>query len=255
MSWTPAELMVTAAARELNDGDSVFVGVGIPMLASNLAKSTHAPNIQLIYESGIIGSPVSRGRIPTTVGAPKLVSGSIGIIPMFEGFSTYLQGGNIDIGFLSGAQIDRFGNINSTVIGGYENPDVRLPGSGGACEIAVNADRTVAILPHERRRFPQQVDFITSPGYIDEKVSREELGMTGGPEVVVTDKAILRFADSGEMYVDEIHPGVAHEEVNDATGWDIQFAKDITETSEPSDNELQLLREELDPTGVYIGDP
>lgn len=153
MNWTPTELMVTAAARELDDGESVFVGVGIPMPASDLAKSTHSPNIQLINESGIIGSPVFRGPIPTTVGDPKLVSGSVGLIPMFEGFITYLHGGNIDLGFLSGAQIDRFGNINSTVIGDYENPDVRLPRSDGACEIAVDANRTVAILPHERQCF------------------------------------------------------------------------------------------------------
>lgn len=255
MNHTSTEIMVTAAAKELVDGETAFVGVGIPMLACNLAKSTHAPDLQLVYESGIVGAPVSRGRIPTTVGDPKLVSDSLGVIPMFEGFGTYLQGGNVDVGFLSGAQIDRFGNINSTVIGDYDEPDVRLPGSGGACEIAINAKRTVVIMPHERRRFPERVDFITSPGYLDGRERRRDLGMSGGPEVVVTDKAVLRFDESGEVYVDEIHPGVTRGDVLDATAWDIEFADEIPETTEPTDVELETLRQELDPTGVYIGDP
>lgn len=252
MTYTTTEIMVTTAAKELDDGQTVFVGIGTPMLACNLAKSTHAPDLQLVYESGIIGAPVSRGGVPTSIADPKLVSNSVGLIPMFEGFSTYLQGGRIDVGFLGGAQIDRYGNINSTVIGEYHDPDVRLPGSGGACEIASNARRTIIITPHERRRFPPEVDFITSPGYVEGRAGRAELGLRGGPSTVITDKAVLRFDDAGELFVAQLHPGVTREAVQEATGWDISFADEVGETAAPTEAEVRLLRDVLDPEETYL---
>lgn len=256
-NYTTTDIMVTTAAQELVDGETVFVGIGMPMLASNLAKHLHYPDLQLVYESGVIGAPVTTGgRMPTSIADPRLASGAVGVLPMFENFSTILQGGRIDVGFLGGAQIDRYGNINSTVIGEYEDPTVRLPGSGGACEIASNAKRVIIITPHESRRFPERVDFITSPGHLGDGEHRSDHGLQGGgPAAVITDKAVMRFDDAGEMYVEMIHPRSSREAVQEATGWDIAFADSIGETPSPSDQELRVLREELDPDEVYIDIP
>jgi glutaconate CoA-transferase, subunit B len=248
--YTSTELMVTTAARELRDDESVLVGVGVPNLACNLAKRTHAPNLRMVYESGTIDSDPS--SLPLSIGDPVLATGAVGVVPMFEGFSKYLQGGRIDVGFLGGAQIDRYGNINSTVIGDYEEPTVRLPGSGGACEIASNAHRTLVITPHQKRRFPEEVDFVTSPGYVDGREGREERGLRGGPEAIITDLAVMRFDENGELYVETLHPGVSRDEVQDATGWSLAFADDVGTTPTPDPEELRLLREELDPNGVYL---
>jgi len=251
VDYTKTEAMVVAAARELRDGDSVLVGVGIPNLACNLAKRTHAPELEMVYESGTIDSNPS--KLPLSIGDPVLASGALRVVPMFEGFTTYLQAGRIDVGFLGGAQIDRWGNINSTVIGDYDDPKVRLPGSGGACEIASNAGRTIIITPHEERRLPAEVDFVTSPGYVGGREGREERGLRGGPAAIITDKAVLRFDENGEAYVDTLHPGVTEAEVRDATGWDVAFADEATETTPPTADEIALIREELDPNGVYTG--
>lgn len=249
--YTSTEAMVVAAARELRDGDSVLVGVGVPNLACNLAKRTHAPDLEMVYESGTIDSdPAS---LPLSIGDPVLASGAVRVVPMFEGFTTYLQAGRIDVGFLGGAQIDRWGNINSTVIGDYDDPTVRLPGSGGACEIASNAHRTIIITPHERRRLPAEVDFVTSPGYVDGREGRAELGLRGGPSAIITDKAVMRFDEDGEAYVDTLHPGVTEREVREATGWDVHVAGDGETTEPPSADEVALIRESLDPDGVYTG--
>ena len=250
LEYTATELMVTTAARELRDDESVLVGVGVPNLACNLAKRTHAPDLRMIYESGTIDSDPS--SLPLSIGDPVLATGAVGVVPMFEGFSKYLQAGRIDVGFLGGAQIDRRGNINSTVIGDYEDPTVRLPGSGGACEIASNAHRTLVITPHQKRRFPEEVDFVTSPGYVGGREGREELGLRGGPEAIITDLAVMRFDEAGELYVDTLHPDVSREDVQEATGWDLAFADDVGTTSIPTAEELRLLREELDPEGVYL---
>ena len=250
MEYTKSELMVTAAAEQLDDDDSVLVGIGIPNLACNLAKRGHAPDLEMIYESGTIGSNPS--SLPLSIGDPVLASGAVAVESMLNGFSYYLQGGRIDVGFLGGAQVDKYGNINSTVIGDYEDPDVRLPGSGGACEIATNAHRTIIITPHEERRLPEEVDFVTSPGYLDGETDREGLGMRGGPETVITDKALMGFADDGEMIVESLHPSASEADVREATGWDIRFADDLEETRTPTDEELRLIREELDPDGVYL---
>lgn len=256
MSYTSTELMVTAAAKELHDGETAFVGIGVPMLTCNLAKSTHAPNLELVYESGVVGAPISTGGVPTSIADPKLASDSTGIYPMYEGFSRVLQGGRIDVGFLGGAQVDRWGNINSTVIGEYDDPEVRFPGSGGACEIACNAGRFMIITPHERRRFPETVDFVTSPGHVDGQGGRERHGLQGGgPSTVITDKAVMRFDDAGEMYVEKLHPGVTRAEVQEATGWELPFADDVGKTAEPTPEEVHLIRDVLDPDRIYIDVP
>jgi glutaconate CoA-transferase subunit B len=246
---TPRELMVAAAARELDDGERVLVGIGVPNLACVLAKRTGAPDLRMVYESGTVGSdPASP---PLSIGDPALVSGAVGVRPMLDGFNYDLQAGRIDVGFLGGAQVDKHGNINSTVIGDYEDPVVRLPGSGGACEIACNAGRTIVIAPHTERRFPESVDFVTSPGYVGGREGRRELGLDGGPAAVITDKAVCRFDDAGDLYVDSLHPGVDRAAVRAATGWDVAFADDLGTTDPPTDRELRLLREELDPDGLY----
>lgn len=249
MEYTDTELMVTAAADHLEDGDSVLVGIGVPNLACNLAKRTHAPDLRMVYESGTIDSNPS--SLPLSIGDPVLVSGAISVESLHGGFNYYLQAGRLDVGFLGGAQVDRHGNINSTVIGDYDDPDVRLPGSGGACEIASNVERTLIMTPHERERFPDAVDFVTSPGYLDGEGERERLGLCGGPEAVITDKAVLGFVD-GEMVVESLHPGVDRETVQEATGWELRFAEDVSETSVPEADTLRLIREELDPDGVYL---
>lgn len=251
MEYTNTELMITRAAQELQNDDTVLVGVGVPNLACNLAKRTGAPDLEMIYESGTIDSNPS--KLPLSIGDPVLATNAGSIVPMTHVFSNYLQAGRIDIGFLGGAQIDRWGNINSTVINDYEDPKVRLPGSGGACEIASNTHRTIIIAPHQERRFPEEVDFVTSPGYVGGREGRQELGLRGGPETVITDKAVMHFDDTGEMYVDTLHPGTAPESVQQSTGWDLQFVDDVGETPPPMDEELRLIREDLDPNGVYTG--
>src|SRR2546430_1628552 len=158
-------MMAAVAARELRDGEVVFVGIGLPNLACNLARRRHAPNLVLIYESGAVGATPE--RLPISIGDPALVTNSLSVCSMFEVFNYYLQGGLIDVGFLQGAQIDRFGNLNTTVVGNYQQPEVRLPGSGGACEIAILAKKVFIIAPQSRRTFPAKLDFLTSPGFLD----------------------------------------------------------------------------------------
>lgn len=249
MEHTNTELMVTAAADRLQDGDTVLVGIGVPNLACNLAKRTHAPELTMVYESGVVDADPD--SLPLSIGDPALVSSAMNLESLHGGFNYYLQAGRLDVGFLGGAQIDRHGNINSTVIGDYDDPDVRLPGSGGACEIASNVDRTLVVTPHDRRRFPEKVDFVTSPGYLDGAGEREELGLRGGPAAIITDMAVLGFTDS-EMVVESLHSGVDREDVQAATGWDLRFADDLTTTAAPTDDTLELIREDLDPDGVYL---
>jgi glutaconate CoA-transferase subunit B len=250
LKYTPAELMVTQAARQLRDGEVVFVGIGLPNLACNLAHRLHAPNLVLIYESGAVGAEPD--RLPISIGDPALVTNSLSVCSMFDIFNYYLQGGLIDVGFLQGAQIDRFGNLNTTVIGDYHQPSVRLPGSGGACEIAILAKRVLVIVPQTERSFPRVVDFITSPGFIDGPQTRSKLGIPGqGPTIVITDLACYEFQE-GEMTLSSLHPGSTIEQVQQRIGWDIKLAREIKTTDPPGLDELRLIREELDPAHLYI---
>ncbi|MFH1446584.1 MAG: CoA-transferase [Chloroflexota bacterium] len=251
LNYNAAELMIVNAARLLRDGDQVFVGVGIPNLACNLARRTHAPNLQLIYEAGVIGAQPA--RLPLSIGDPTLVSGATSVCSMYDVFTLYLQRGNVDVGFLGGAQIDQFGNINATVIGDYENPKVRLPGSGGSMEIAAWANRCYIITPHQKRRFPARVDFRTSMGFLGGGGERAKTGVRGGgPEAVVTDLGILKPDENGEMTLAALHPGCSIEQVQDNTGWRLKVSADLVTTELPKLEELRILREVLDPQRIYI---
>src|SRR3972149_2587202 len=182
-NYSSSEMMVVAASRLLRGGDVVFVGIGLPNLACNLARRTHAPNLNLVYEAGVVGAQPA--RLPLSIGDPTLVSGAAAVCSMYEVFAFYLQGGKVDVGFLGGAQIDRFGNVNATVIGEYAHPKVRLPGSGGSAEIAAWASRCYLITPHQKRRFPARCDFVTSAGFLDGGTARKRSGVRGaGPQAV-----------------------------------------------------------------------
>jgi glutaconate CoA-transferase subunit B len=245
-------MMTVVAARELRDGEVVFVGIGLPNLACNLARATHAPNLVLIYESGAVGAVPE--RLPVSIGDPALVTGSLMVCSMAEVFQSLLQNGRIEVGFLGGAQIDRYGNINTTVVGEYEHPAVRLPGSGGAAEIAIHAGRTLVVSRLSRRGFPEKVDFVTSPGHYAKGHSRRELGMPGaGPTRVVTDKAILESDPvSGELLLAALYPGVETSEVMDGIGWQLRHKSRLGQVDPPTDRELYLLREVLDPRRLYL---
>src|SRR5512143_1248441 len=212
MEYTSAELMTVNAARLLRDGDTVFVGVGLPNLACNLARRTHAPNLVMIYEAGVIGARPA--RLPLSIGDPTLVSGACSVCSMYDIFSLYLQRGNVDVGFLGGAQIDKYGNINATVIGSdYTHPKTRLPGSGGSQEIAAWANRCYLMTPHQKRRFPEHVDFMTSAGFLNSRKAREATGVRGGGMLaVVTDIGIMEPDEEGELILTGLHPGRSVEE-------------------------------------------
>jgi glutaconate CoA-transferase subunit B len=252
LTYSPSELMIVNAARLLQDGDVVFVGVGQPNLACNLAKRTHAPNLVMIYEAGVIGAEPA--RLPLSIGDPTLVSGALSVVSMYDIFANYLQRGNVDVGFLGGAQIDRFGNINATIIGSdYAHPKVRLPGSGGAQEIAAWANRCYIMTPHQKRRFPEKVDFLTSAGYLDGAGGREKAGLRGkGPVAVVTDIGILEPDETRELVLTALHPGKIAQEAIENTGWSLKVAADLQTTAPVTEKELKILREELDPTGIHL---
>jgi glutaconate CoA-transferase, subunit B len=251
MPYTSSELMTINAARLLRDGDVVFVGVGLPNLACNLARHTHAPNLLMIYEAGVIGARPQ--RLPLSIGDPTLVSGATAVCSMYDIFTLYLQRGNVDVGFLGGAQIDRFGNINSTVIGEYQHPKVRLPGSGGSMEMAAWANRCYIITPHQKRRFPERVDFRTSAGFLSGRSERTATGVRGGgPQAVVTDLGILEPDENGEMVLTALHPGITSEQAQANTGWPLKVAPNLSTTNPPEELELRILRQELDPGRIYL---
>lgn len=250
-TYTSSELLTINAARLLRDGDVVFVGVGLPNLACNLARQTHAPNLVMIYEAGVIGAQPA--RLPLSIGDPTLVSGALSVCSMYDIFAFYLQRGNVDVGFMGGAQIDRFGNINATVIGDYHQPKVRLPGSGGSMEIAAWANRCYIITPHQKRRFPEKVHFRTSAGFLSGRAEREASGVRGGGiQAVVTDLGMLEPDADGELVLTALHPGKTVEQVKENTGWEIKVASELRTTVSPTDGELRILREELDPQGIYL---
>ena len=251
---TPSEMMIVAAARALAGTRTVFVGVGLPNSACNLARRTVAPDLELIYESGVFGARPA--RLPLSIGDPTLVSGATSVCSMADLFGLYLQGGRVEVAFLGGAQIDRFGNLNTTVIGDWTHPKVRLPGSGGACEIAINAQQVFVIMRLRRRAFVEQLDFLTSPGHLGGAGERAKLGLPGnGPQLAITDRCVFRFdgesSGSREMVLSTLHPGVGLDEVQAEVGWELKVASDLAETEPPTEEELRLLREELDPQGLY----
>lgn len=250
---TPVELMIVAAARALVGVRTVFVGVGMPNVACNLARLTVAPELELVYESGAYGARPA--RLPLSIGDPTLFSGALAAVGMPDLFGLYLQGGHIEVAFLGGAQVDRFGNLNTTVIGDYAAPKVRLPGSGGAAEIATSARRVFIMMRLGRRSFVPRLDFVTSAGHLDGGDARSRAGLPGsGPELVVTDLATFDFANpEREMQLRTLHPGVTVEQVRDAVGWELRATPSVGATPPPTAAELRLLREELDPEGMYRG--
>ncbi len=251
MDYTSTELLIINASRLLRDYDRVFVGVGIPNLACNLAMRTHAPHLLMIYEAGVIGARPA--RLPLSIGDPTLVSGASAVCSMYDIFSMYLQRGNVDVGFLGGAQIDKYGNINATMIGqDYAHPKVRLPGSGGSMEIAGWANRCYIMTPHQKRRFPEKCDFITSAGFLEGRKQREATGARGGgTQCVVTTLGLLEPDESGELILTGLHDCCEVEQVKENTGWDLKIAPELRHTDPPSELELRILREELDPQGTY----
>jgi glutaconate CoA-transferase, subunit B len=253
--FTKSEMMIVAAARELAGQRVCFVGVGLPNIAVNLAKRTVAPELELVYEAGVFGAEPA--RLPLSIGDPTIVTGATAVTSMYELFSFYLQGGLIDVGFLGAAQIDRFGNINTTVIGAdYAHPKTRLPGSGGACEIAINARQVFVIMRQSKRSFVERIDFRTSPGNLGgaesaARIRREQGWLGRGPSVVVTDLGVYHFDDTGEMRLDSLHQGATLEQIRDTIGWEPRIADGLRATPAPTDEELRLIRVELDPEGMY----
>ncbi|MEX1294729.1 MAG: CoA-transferase [Candidatus Limnocylindrales bacterium] len=241
--YTANEMMIAAAARELAGQRVCFVGIGLPNIAVNLALRTVAPDLELIYEAGAYGAQPA--RLPLSIGDPTIVTGSLAVMSQMDLFGLYLQGGLVDVGFLGAAQIDRFGNINSTVIGDYATPKVRLPGSGGANEIALHSHQVFVVMRQSRRSFVNEIDFRTSPG--------NSPGHARGPSVVVTDLGVYHFDDHGEMRLDSLHPGHSLDDVRAAMEWEVRVSPDLGQTPPPSDEELRLMREVLDPERRYLG--
>jgi glutaconate CoA-transferase subunit B len=205
----------------------------------------------MIYEAGVIGAQPD--RLPLSIGDPTLVSGALSVCSMYDIFAFYLQRGNVDVGFMGGAQIDKFGNINATVIGDYVHPKVRLPGSGGSMEIAAWANRCYLLTPHSKRRFPEKLDFRTSAGFLSGRAERQAARLRGGGMLaVVTDLGLMEPDETGELVLTALHPGVSVEQVCANTGWDLKVAPALRTTPPPSSEELRILREDLDPQGIYL---
>ncbi|MFG1928105.1 CoA-transferase subunit beta [Cryptosporangium sp. NPDC048952] len=242
MSYSSDEMMSVAAAASLTDGDVCFVGIGLPSTAANLARRLHAPDLVLIYEAGAVGAKPD--RLPLSIGDGILGETADAVVTVPEIFNYWLQPGRIDIGFLGAAQIDKFGNINTTVVGDYADPKVRLPGAGGAPEIAASAKEVLVVVRQSKRAFVEKVDFVTSVGYGDGAGFRERLGLPGkGPVKVITDLGILEpHPETRELTLTAIHPGVSLDQVREATGWDLKVSPELTTTAEPTDEQLDALR-------------
>ena len=247
------ELMVIEASRYIADGDNVLVGTGLPMVAGLFALKTHAPNMCYIVETG----PISPEVVPTpiSVSDPRVMHRAVRHGSLIDALGGVLQRGLVDVAFLGGAQIDRFANVNSTVIGDYESPKVRLPGSGGANDLASHAAKILIIAPHEKRRFPERCDYVTSPGYVDGPHGRKRAGLPSAyPDVfVITDLAVMSIDKSrGVLGVTKLMPGVSMERVRENTGFELPEPPQVGTVEPPTDHELRLLREEVDPGGAYL---
>jgi len=243
MSWTAVEMMTVSAARALADDDVCFVGIGLPSAACNLARLTHAPRLRLVYESGTIETRPD--VLPLSIGDGELCETALTTVSVPEMFQYWLQGGRITIGFLGGAQVDRFGNLNSTVIGDYGRPTVRLPGGGGAPEIAACCRRTFIVMRHSRRAFVDRLAFVTTLGHGPTGQERRAFGLTTeGPVLLVSDLCIMRpHPETKELQVTSLHPGVTRDRVVEQTGWPVAFAGTVVETPAPTARELEVLRD------------
>jgi glutaconate CoA-transferase subunit B len=252
--WTADEMMTVAAARQLRDGSACFVGIGLPSTAANLARATHAPNLVLIYESGCLGA--KPGRLPLSIGDGILADTADAVVSVPEVFNYWLQPGRVDVGFLGAAQLDRFGNINTTVIGGnYDDPKVRLPGAGGAPEIAASCREVVVVVRQSLRTFVERVDFVTSFGYGAGPGDRDRLGLRGaGPRVVITDLGVLQpDPETCELTLTYLHPGADTAQARAATGWSLAVAETVATTEPPTAHELSVLRALEATKGIALG--
>jgi glutaconate CoA-transferase, subunit B len=241
--YTPDEIMTVTAARHLKDGAVCFVGIGLPSAACNLARLTHAPHLVLIYESGTVGTKPA--VLPLSIGDGELAETATSIVPLPEIFAHYLQRGRVDVGFLGAAQIDRYGNLNSTVIGDYAHPKVRLPGAGGASEIATYAREVLVIMKQTPRSFVPRLDFLTSAGYLTGSGARAASGSPGaGPRAVITDFGVLRpHPQIEELELAALYPGITVDAVRAATGWPLRVASHIETLPAPEAADLAVLRD------------
>jgi glutaconate CoA-transferase subunit B len=240
-TFTMGELMVAAAAREIRDGELVFVGMRMPLIAFVVAKKTHAPNTIGLFENGVIRSTPARELIYTMADPPNIL-GATQCLDLL-GVMSLLQSGRVHLGFLGAAEVDRFGNLNSTEVRSAKGV-TRLPGSGGACDIASLAHRFVVLLEHKKERLPERVSFLTSPGNGDGGDWRKRVGLPrGGPSAVITTKAVLHFGPAGEAYLASVHPGVEVGDVLSNTGWNLKLGENVASTPAPSSEELQVIRE------------
>ena len=240
--YDPDDMMIVAAARALRGRLVCFVGIGLPSTAANLARATHTPDLVLIYESGTIGAKPT--RLPLSIGDGELAETADSVVTVPEIFNYWVQAGRIEVGFLSAAQMDRHANLNSTVIGDYDHPSVRLPGSGGAPEIAASCREVIVLIRQSHRTFVEHLDFTTSVGFGDRPGDRARFGYRGaGPTLVITDLGLLRpDPETGELTLTDLHPGVHVDQVRAATPWDLAMAKDLNTTEPPSAEELIQLR-------------
>ncbi len=248
MVYTPTEIMTVVASRAVRNDDVCFVGIGMPSAACNLARLTHAPGVTLIYESGTIGTKPD--VLPLSIGDGELCETAVTTVSVPEMFRYWLQGGRISVGFLGAAQLDKYGNINTTVVGDYHNPKVRLPGGGGAPEIASSCGEIFLVMQQSKRGFVDKVDFITSLGHGKTGKEREALGVkTKGPSKLITDLCVMEtHPESKEFIVTSIHPGVTREQIQDNTGWTVTYAEHVIETLAPNELELSVLRDLNDRT-------
>ncbi|MBW1771782.1 MAG: CoA-transferase subunit beta [Deltaproteobacteria bacterium] len=252
---TPIEQMIVSAARLITEGSVLMVGTQWPIIVSLFAKSLHAPGVTICYEGGVILHKVP-DRIPLFTADPVLNSSSALLGSSFDTLGMILHGGRADMALLSAASVDRYGNINTTCIGDYRSPKIRFGGSGGACDFGCLAPKTVIILEHDRRRFPEQVDFITTPGYLKGKVDRVKTGLrpNTGPYAVITTLGLFHFDEQGEMVLKAHNPDVSIQEVKAGVQWELKLHKDVGPLDPPSEKEFRVLREKVDPDGMYLRD-
>ncbi len=250
-AYTPQELMVAVASREIRDGDLVFVGMRLPILAYAVARNSHAPSARGLFEVGLMRDQPAAGFLGT-MGDPPNVTGALWATRMSNAMALMAQG-EVDLGFIGGAEVDRFGNLNTSYVGDPRRPKVKLPGSGGGADIAILSRRWVTLMSHEKRRLVEKVSFITSPGYGDGSPGwRKRKGLLGGgPVAIITTLAVLRFPEGGgEAYLETVHPGHSVDEVRENTGWDLNVAAHVSETSSPTEAELAAIRR-FDPEGFW----
>jgi acyl CoA:acetate/3-ketoacid CoA transferase beta subunit len=252
--FTTLELMAVCGSKQIKNGEVVFIGTGLPLIAAMLAKKTHAPGARIVYEAGFIDSNAI--DIALSIADSRLGYRASAAIGLIETLGLMLQGGHVDVGFVGAAQIDEYGNINTTYIGSFENPTVRLPGSGGGNDIVSSAKRVVIIMTHEKRKTVKKLDYLTSPGFLDGPTAREKIGLKGGgPSLVVTNLCQMDFdPETKRARLATIHPGVTMEQIKENTGFDLMIPKDVPTTEPPTCEELELLKA-IDPHGIYIPRP